>query len=620
MLQAITCRGHHNNLIKTVMPVRRLDPVLIDRIAAGEVIENPAAVVRELVENAIDAGASRIGIVLESGGRRLVRVVDNGSGMDREDLALCVERHATSKLPDNDLFVIASLGFRGEALPSIASVCALMITTRRAGEEGYRLKVENGRAGDVEPVAAVPGTAIEVRDLFAAFPARLKFLKSDRSETQLAADTVRRLAIVHPAIAFSFQGSEGQPFQYPAQENTDEGLLRRLGDVLGAEAAANLLKVACEREGYHLSGYAALPTFHRASQAGMHIGVNGRALRDRWLFGAARAGFQDTLPMGRFPVLALHLTCPARSVDVNVHPAKAELRFSDPALVRGLIVTGVKEAIRSAGFRAATTGGTQTLSALRPVSWTSRSATWSAFQEQSSDPSWQANRQGELTPKELAFIPAVPPLESEETQDNTHSALSYPLGAARAQLHETYIVAQTQDGIVLVDQHAAHERLVYERLKQERLGGTIARQLLLVPDIVELESSAREALLEQADALAQWGLVIEPFGGNALIVREIPAICPASAISGTALAALLRDMADTLLQQDIQALETRLLEQLSKVACHGSIRAGRRLKLEEMNALLRQMEATPLSGQCNHGRPTYVELKLKEVERLFGRR
>ncbi|HEX2554157.1 MAG TPA: DNA mismatch repair endonuclease MutL [Microvirga sp.] len=614
--------------------VRRLDPILVDRIAAGEVVERPAAAVKELVENAIDAGAGTVEITIEAGGRRLIRVVDDGRGMSPEDLELAVDRHATSKLPDGDLFSIATLGFRGEALPSIGAVARLAITTRTAdADTGSSILVEAGVKGPVRPAPASPGTRVEVTDLFAATPARLKFLKSDRSEAQAVAEIVRRLAIAHPQIRFVLAGDHLTPIAYPPEPEGGLGFLRRLSRVLGPEFNDNAIPIEVTREGVTVSGFAGLPTFHRGASTHIHFVVNGRPVRDKLLLGAVRGAYADVMPSDRHPVLALRLDLDPRSVDVNVHPAKTEVRFRDAALVRGLVVAALKEAITRSGFRAATTGGARTLDALRPETappprqalLAGRASSYRhAPAHAPAFAGWQAPlepaRQGGFgEAAQAAFADVVRPsadaragLEAPDT-----ASLEAPLGAARAQVHATYIVAQTQDGIVIVDQHAAHERLVYERLKRERATAGIARQLLLIPEVVELDPVEADRVLAEADTLGSLGLVVEEFGPGAILVREVPSV-----LAGGRIKALVQDVADALAEwgAGAGAVEERLDAVLSRMSCHGSIRAGRRMKPEEMNALLREMEATPLSGQCNHGRPTYVELKLADIERLFGRR
>jgi DNA mismatch repair protein MutL len=612
------------------MPVRRLDPVLVDRIAAGEVVERPASAVKELVENAIDAGAGTVEVTIEAGGRRLIRVVDDGHGMSPLDLELAVERHATSKLPDGDLFAIATLGFRGEALPSIGAVARLSILTRTAeAETGSAIVVEAGLKHPVRPAPAPLGTRIEVTDLFAATPARLKFLKSDRSEAQAVAEILKRLAIAHPEIRFVLSGEHLTPVTYPPEAPGDLGFLRRLSRVLGPEFNDNAIPIGIEREDVRVRGFAGLPTFHRGASTHIHFVVNGRPVRDKLLLGAVRGAYADVMPSDRHPVLALAIDLDPRAVDVNVHPAKTEVRFRDPAFVRGLVVSALKEAITRSGFRAATTVGARTLASLRPEGaphWRPPQVAGRApsFRHANAFAGWQAPldparpASGFAEAEQAAFEHvAVPSADARFGAIETEGAgIEAPLGAARAQLHGTYIVAQTQDGVVIVDQHAAHERLVYERLKREREASGIARQLLLIPEVVDIDPVDADRVLAEAATLQELGLVVESFGVGAVLVREVP-----SALAAGRIKALVQDVADALAEWGAaSAVEERLDAVLSRMACHGSVRAGRRLKPEEMNALLREMEATPLAGQCNHGRPTYVELKLADIERLFGRR
>jgi len=603
------------------MTVRRLDPVLVDRIAAGEVIERPAAAVKELVENAIDAGAASIAVTIAAGGRELIRVVDDGSGMSPEDLALCVERHATSKLPDGDLFAIRSLGFRGEALPSIGSVARLSITTRRRdAAQGSALVVEAGAKGAVRPAAAAPGTRIEVSDLFIFTPARLKFLKSDRAEAQAVSDMLRRLAIAHPEVRFSLEGEYAGAFDWPAEPIGAEGRLRRLGRALGRDFPENALPIETERESVRLSGFAGLPTFHRGTSAGIHMAVNGRPVRDKLLLSAVRGAYADVVPSDRHPVLYLDVLCDPAVVDVNVHPAKSEVRFRDPALVRGLVVSSLKAALAGAGHRATTSGGARTLDAFRAVFSGGGFGGGPATIQRphfGSVADWRVP-EAHAQPMQAGFSDLAMPSADARAHlaEPLQDALDRPLGAARAQVHGTYIVAQTRDGMVIVDQHAAHERLVYERLKAERARAGIARQPLLLPEVVELDPVDADRLNAAAADLASLGLVIESFGPGAVLVREAP-----SAIAGGNLQGIVRDVADALAEHgDAGSLERRIDHVLATMACHNSVRAGRRLRPEEMDALLREMEATPNSGQCNHGRPTYVELKLSDIEKLFGRR
>jgi DNA mismatch repair protein MutL len=597
------------------MPIRRLDPLTIDRIAAGEVIERPAAAIKELVENALDARAKSVEVTIEAGGRRLIRVVDDGRGMDEADLALSVERHATSKLPDGDLLQIASFGFRGEALPSIASVSRLEIRTREPGApHGLKLLVEDGAKSAIEPCASPGGARIEARDLFAATPARLKFLKSDRAEALAAADAVKRLAMAAPEVRFSFATDVGSSFDWPAAGAGEAGFTERLRQALGDDFAANSVALDARRDGARLSGRAGLPTYSRPNASQQFLFVNGRAVRDKTLAGAVRGAYLDFLPPDRHAVAALFVECEPSEVDVNVHPAKAEVRFRDAAAMRALIVGALKQHLNAALHRASMTGGSATILAMRPPQ-TYRGASYSPRWDWRASPAApQLAEPGQASFAQGSFAevaPSAPAAAFASERD-----LAAPLGAARAQLHENYIIAQTREGVVIVDQHAAHERIVYERLKLEREKGGIERQALLTPLVVDLDSDAAELLDAHADELAGLGLIVEGFGPGAVMVREAPA-----AIAQGDLGGLVRDLAADLAAEDgAQTLARRLDQRLATFACHHSVRSGRSLKPEEMNALLREMEATPGAGQCNHGRPTYVELKLSDIERLFGRR
>jgi DNA mismatch repair protein MutL len=609
------------------MPVRQLDTAVINRIAAGEVVERPASVVKELVENALDAGAHRIDVLTDGGGRRLIRVADDGAGMTRDDLVLAVERHATSKLAGDDLLAIATLGFRGEALPSIGAVARLAITTRHAGEpHTWMIAVDGGVKSLPRPAALGEGTCVEVRDLFYATPARLKFLKTDRTEAEAIRDVVRRLAMSRPDVAFTLAGEERAPVTWAAALPDAPGRLKRLGDVLGADFRANAIEVRAGRDGLALEGFAGLPTYSKANALGLYLFVNGRSVRDKLMLGAVRAAYADHLPRDRHPVVALFVAIEPREVDVNVHPAKTEVRFRDAGLVRAMIVGALREALTRDSARAASTGGAATLRAFRPdprrpVRWD-----WAAPLERRFLASDGATALADMLADapagfaeaaQAAFEVGGPSADARMHEvDAEPDAIDQPLGAARAQIHETYIVAQTRDGVVIVDQHAAHERLVYERMKAALERSGVARQLLLIPDIVELDEADVERLVARADELARFGLAIESFGPGAVAVRETPGL-----LGEIDSAALVRDLAEHMAEWDSALpLERRLMHVAATMACHGSVRAGRRLKPDEMNALLREMEATPNSGQCNHGRPTYVELKLADIERLFGRR
>ena len=593
------------------MPIRRLDPLTIDRIAAGEVIERPAAAIKELVENALDAGAKSVEVTIEAGGRRLIRVVDDGRGMDEADLALSVERHATSKLIDGDLAQIATFGFRGEALPSIASVSRLEIRTRKDGAPtGLRLQVEDGIKSAIEPCACAIGARVEARDLFAATPARLKFLKSDRAEALAAADAVKRLAMAAPEARFSFATDLGSSFDWPAAGAGEAGFAERLRQALSDDFASNSVALDAQRDGSRLFGRAGLPTYSRPNASQQFLFVNGRAVRDKTLAGALRGAYLDFMPPDRHAVAALFVECDPAEVDVNVHPAKAEVRFRDAGAVRSLIVGAIKQRLNEALHRASTTGGSATILAMRPPQ---------AYRGASYSPRWDwrgspaAPRLAEEAQASFAELAPSAPAPAAVANEREIAA---PLGAARAQVHENYIIAQTKDGVVIVDQHAAHERIVYERLKREREEGLVERQTLLTPLIVDLDPDAAALIDAHAEELAGLGLIVEGFGPGAVMVREAPA-----PIAQGDLAALVRDLAaDLAAEEGAQSLARRLDRWLGTFACRHSVRSGRPLKPEEMNALLRTMEATPGAGQCNHGRPTYVELKLADIERLFGRR
>jgi DNA mismatch repair protein MutL len=603
------------------MTIHRLPLATVNRIAAGEVVERPSSALKELVENAIDAAAGRIDIQVENGGLTRILVADDGTGLSRAELPLAVERHATSKLKpgadgEYDLLNIDSLGFRGEALPSIGSVARLTLTSRTIGAEAFALTVDGGAVGAVQP-AAFPGehgARVEVRDLFYATPARLKFMKSERAEAMVIAEEVKRQAMAHEDVAFTLDIDGRRVLRLEAEHPGPDGRLARLAAILGRDFEANALAIDQERDGVRLSGYAGLPTYNRGNAAHQFLFVNGRPVRDRLLAGALRAAYADFLARDRHPTAALYVEVEPTHVDVNVHPAKAEVRFRDPALVRGLIVSALRHGLAGAGHRSATTTAQAAMAGFRsePVAagfsaW--RSGGWTPTPgrggpaPQSLPGMAEASARVELTP---------PPSDSATVVD----PVDYPLGAARAQVHETYIVAQTRDGMVIVDQHAAHERLVYERMKTELDDGGVARQALLLPEVVELDPAEAERVIARAEELARLGLVVETFGPGAVLVRETPALLGEADAVG-----LVRDIADDLSENEAPlALKERLEEICSTMACHGSVRAGRRLTAAEMNALLRQMEATPHSGQCNHGRPTYVELKLADIERLFGRR
>ena len=597
------------------MPIRQLPPVVVNRIAAGEVIERPAAAVKELVENAIDAGATRIEVTLREGGQALVVVADNGHGMTRDELILAVERHCTSKLPDDDLLEIRMLGFRGEALPSIGAVSRLRITSRPAGADAaWEIMVEAGIKRDPVPAAHPPGTRVEVRDLFFATPARFKFQKTARSERDQAVDTVRRLAMACPHIAFTVVVDDDRVLlRLPAAASRE----MRLAALLGRDFAENSVPVMAERQGFRLTGQIGLPTLNRGLPRDQYLVVNGRPVRDKLLVGAVRGAYQDVLARDRHPLVALFLDGPAGEIDVNVHPAKAEVRFRDAGLIRGLIVGALRNALEAAGQRSSTTVASAALAAFRPAGDGNGMAGGMprfAFPPSAPPPELAEAGNRFLRPGEGAAHDPVPAQTEVEAAADLSPDL--PLGAARAQLHGTYILAETATGIVLVDQHAAHERLVYERMKEALAREGIARQILLLPEIVELDPAVAARVAARAEDLELFGLVLEPFGPGAVIIREVPALVP-----GLDVKSLIRDLADELEEWgDALALQERIEHVCGTLACHSSVRAGRHLVPAEMDALLRQMEATPNSGQCNHGRPTYVSLALSDIERLFGRR
>ena len=633
------------------MPVRQLSEGVVNRIAAGEVIERPASAVKELVENAIDAGARRIEISVERGGRRLIRVVDDGTGMTAADLTLAVERHATSKLPEDDLLAISTLGFRGEALPSIGAVARLTIATRCAAEpHGWSLTVEGGTKSGPRPAALSQGTRVDVEDLFFATPARLKFLKSDRSESLAVQDIVKRLAMARPDIAFVLDLDEGPGLRVEAAGLDANGHLHRLGQIMGREFRDNSFPVEVERERVRVEGFAGLPTIHRAGSQAQFLFVNGRPVRDKLMLGAIRGAYADHLPRDRHPQVALFLRCDPRFVDVNVHPAKSEVRFRDSNLVRGLLVSALRHGLERHAQRAASTGAAVLVGLARaaPAGQAAPDAAAQARPAPSSQARPDLSHQlglgiGGFGARDLGMGPARARPSAQpagapgfaeaalaavaETNgpdvdarpacvEVPAEALDRPLGEPRAQLHENYIVAETRDGIVIVDQHAAHERIVYERLKAAAARGGAGAQILLIPEVVELESGDAARLVSHADEFARLGLALEPFGPGAVLVRETPGV-----LGEVDARRLVQDLADALAEGDgTEALQQRLDRIAATMACHGSVRSGRRLKPEEMDALLREMEATPHTGQCNHGRPTYVTLSLADIERLFGRR
>ncbi len=606
--------------MSAIRTLRRLPSTLVNRIAAGEVVERPASAVKELVENALDAGARRIAVTLKEGGRTFISVVDDGIGMSPDELRLAVERHCTSKLPDDDLTDIRTLGFRGEALPSIASVSRFTITSRPAGADtAWSLEIDGGAKGEPRPAAHPQGTRVEVRELFFATPARLKFLKEPRTESGHVADAMRRLAMAHPEVAFRLDSEERALIDLAAASGSllsaDAARLERLAAIMGREFADNAVAIDANREGFRLTGFAGLPTLNRPTGQHQYLFVNGRPVRDKLLAGAVRGAYQDFLARDRHPMVALFLEAPPEMVDVNVHPAKTEVRFRDAGIVRGMIVGALRTALSAAGHRASTTVSDAALGAFRPH--TGFATPLPMGRGYGNGGGGYSSVPRGLAEAAMQFMAPLDGLSARvEEQPANIAPGNYPLGVARAQLHETYIVAQTDQGVVIVDQHAAHERLVHERLKTQLEAEGVKRQALLLPEVVEIGEDGARRLTQRAAELADMGLVLEPFGLGAVVVRETPAVLGEVDIQG-----LVRDLADELSEMgDHLSLKEKVEEVCGTLACHTSVRAGRRLTVEEMNALLRQMEATPHSGQCNHGRPTYVELKLADIERLFGRR
>ena len=580
------------------MPIRRLPDHLINQIAAGEVVERPASALKELVENAIDAGATRIQIALSRGGVELVEVIDDGCGMAASELRLALERHATSKLPAGDLSAITTLGFRGEALPSIASVARLTLSSRSGDADGWRVIVDHGQVEEDGPAAVPQGTRVSVEGLFARVPARRKFLKTERSELSACLDVVRRLAMAHADVAFELRHDGRRLLACDANGSMLESArVARLAALLGLDFTDNAVPVDLERDGLRLGGLAGLPTYNRGVSDHQFLFVNGRPVRDRLLVGAVRGAYQDLLARDRHPVVVLFLDVPHDFVDVNVHPAKTEVRFRDAAMVRGMIVSGLRRALDAAGHKASTTVAAATLAALRP------------------EPETVGQFAG-VSERRLDFA-APPSARAAEPWIAVPVAQpDYPLGVARGQVHSTYIVAEAADGLVIVDQHAAHERLVLERMRAAMADGGVTAQALLLPEVVELDEIAADRIAERASELADWGLEVERFGLNAILVRATPALLGQTDVRG-----LIRDLADDLASFDAALnLKERIEAVCATMACHGSVRAGRSLSGAEMNALLREMEATPHSGQCNHGRPTYVKLAKSDIEKLFGRR
>ena len=617
------------------MTIRILPNNLVNQIAAGEVVERPASVLKELVENSIDAGATSIEVTLADGGKSLMIISDNGKGMSKDELPIAVERHATSKLPDDNLFNINFLGFRGEALPSISSVARLSITSRVAGaENAWKIEVNGGEKSEVMPAALSKGTRIEVRDLFYATPARLKFLKTAASETGQCVDIMNRIALANPHISFYLNDEKGKKIALNAQQGElFDARLKRLADVMGKEFGENSFLIDAQRESLHISGFASLPTLNKANSLSQYLFVNNRPVRDKLLLGAIKGAYQDVLERNRYPMCALYFDIDPAYVDVNVHPAKAEVRFYDNALVRGLLVSAIRNALNQAGQRASNVMDIAAFvqdqipefdingvklpekADLEETSFDFRQEplrSYSGFAFQGYSRSSGSSRQAVLPELERKFS-----VQTEESvpvaQIRTEEA--GPLGLAKAQFHDTYIISQTEDSIIIVDQHAAHERIVMEKMKDNLARGKVASQMLLIPEVVDLKPSDKIRILENADELEKLGLQVEEFGPSAVIVREIPAL-----LGDCDVKALIQDVVEEMAEWGKGFELTEKLHLVcATMACHGSVRAGRRLNVDEMNHLLRDMERTPHSGQCNHGRPTYIELKIADFEKLFHR-
>nr|WP_294815917.1 DNA mismatch repair endonuclease MutL [uncultured Sphingomonas sp.] len=597
------------------MSIRRLPEHLVNRIAAGEVVERPASALKELVENAVDAGAARIAVRLTAGGTELIEVIDDGCGMNPADMALALERHATSKLPDDAIEAVATLGFRGEALPSIASVARLTIESRLRGADGWSRTVDNGELVAEGPAALPPGTRVRVEQLFARVPARRKFLRSPRAEYGASLDVVKRLAMARPDIAFSVEHDGRRVLSVQGGETRPE----RVAALTDRDLARNSVAIDFQRESLVLGGVAGLPTFNRGVADHQYLFVNGRPVKDRLLAGAVRGAYAEMLARDRHPVVALFLDVPADQVDVNVHPAKTEVRFRDPALARGMIVSGLRRALDEAGHRSVQRPSEAALGMWQPghVSGPDPEAfAWSPVSPAADGEGLKHYSGLALHDRRPTFFTPPPQARAEAAHAPVPQTIDFPLGVARGQVAKTYIVAEAEDGLVLVDQHAAHERLVLERMRRAMQGGGVASQALLLPEVVELEEPACDRLEARIEELAQFGLELERFGPRAILVRATPAALGQGDVHG-----LVTDLADELASFDeALSLKERLDHVASTMACHGSVRAGRILSVAEMNALLREMEVTPHSGQCNHGRPTWVKLAHGDIEKLFGRK
>ncbi|KAA9018507.1 DNA mismatch repair endonuclease MutL [Sphingobium limneticum] len=598
------------------MSIRRLPEHLVNRIAAGEVVERPASALKEIVENALDAGATRIAIRLSHGGLDRIEVSDDGCGMDSADMALALERHATSKLPDDAIENVATLGFRGEALPSIASVARLSIDSRPRGADGWNRTVDNGQLVSEGPAALPPGTRVTVEQLFGKVPARRKFLRTAKAEYAACIDIVRRLAMAHPSVAFSVEHDGRRVLGVQGGEAREE----RVAALTDRALADNHVIVSLEREGVQLSGVASLPTYNRGVGDHQYLFVNGRPVRDRLLIGALRGAYADMLARDRHPVVALFLDVPPLEVDVNVHPAKTEVRFRDPALIRGMIVSGLRRALDAEGFRAVQNADPAALSAWKPepISPTPIGS-MPIFEAAGAVPPPSYNQftpSAAFADRRSSFITPPPQARAEPAAAPAPEGRSFPLGVARGQVARTYIVAEAEDGLVIVDQHAAHERLTLERMRRAMEGQGVASQALLLPEVVELEETACDRLEARIAELKEFGLDLERFGPSAMLVRSVPAMLGQADVQG-----MVTDLADDLAAYDSAlSLKERLDLVAATMACHGSVRAGRVLSVAEMNALLREMEVTPRSGQCNHGRPTWVKLGHGDIEKLFGRK